>query len=226
MAANIKSKEIQVQKPAQSLQAFQRNLASGHEVQEGLLKPVLIGVGAVLVVVVAFFGIRAWRAGAVERHEAAVGEVVMAAQGNGLTPVPTQDLEKRMRENLPRLEALAKAAPSSQRAGTEALVAAWKLSLDGKGAVPLRGSEPWDRLRAAQKALAMGQDKEAAQVLASLRKDAGPDTPWASLFWDTQLELDSLQGNREQAWKDLAEFKTRFKDKGDTRKAERIIQGI
>jgi len=226
MAANIKSKEIQVQKPAQSLQAFQRNLASGQEVHEGLLKPVLIGVGAVVIVVVAFFGIRAWRVGIVERHEAAVGEVVLAAQGDGLNPVPAQELEKRMRDNLPRLEALVKSAPSSRRAGTEALVAAWKLSLDGKGAVSVAGSDPWDRLRTAQKALAMGQDKEAAQALEGLRKEADPDSPWASLFWDTQLELDRLQGNREQAWKDFADFKTRFKDKGDASRAERIIQGI
>jgi len=226
MAANIKSKEIQVQKPAQSLQAFQRNLASGQEVHEGLLKPVLIGVGAVLVVVVAFFGIRAWRLSNVERHEAQVGEVVMAVQGNGLNPVPAQELEKRMRENLPRLEALAKSAPSSRRAGTEALMAAWKLTLEGKGAVLVAGSEPWDRLRVAQKALALGQEKEAAQALAPLRKDADVDAPWASLFWNTQLELDRLQGNREQAWKDLADYKARFKGKGESAQLERIVQGI
>lgn len=226
MAANIKSKEIQVQKPAQSLQAFQRNLAAGHEVHEGLLKPVAIGVGIVVVVVVAIFGIRMWRSGLVERHEAAVSEVVMAAQGDGLSPVPAQEMEKRMRENLPRLEALAKSAPSSRRGGTEALVAAWKLSLDGQGAVVLAGSDPWDRLRSAQKALAMGKDKEAVQALDSLRKDAGPDAPWATLFWSTQLELDRLQGNREQALKDVADYKSRFKDKGEATQLERILQSI
>lgn len=226
MAANIKSKEIQVQKPAQSLQAFQRNLASGHEVQEGLLKPLAIGVGAVVFVVVVIFGIRAWRSGVVERHEVAVSEVVMAAQGDGLSPVPPQELEKRMRENLPRLESLAKSAPSSRRAATEALVASWRLSLDGRGAVPGTGSGPWDRLREAQKALALGKDKEAAQALSALRKDAGPDAPWAALFWASQLELDRLQGNRDQAWKDVADYRSRFKDKSDTAQLERIVQGI
>jgi len=226
MAADIKSKEIQVQKPAQSLQAFQRSMAAGQEVNEGLLKPVAIGVGAVVVVVAAVFGFRAWRNGAMERHEVAVSEVVMAAQGDGLRSLPAPELEKRMRENLPRLEALAKSAPSSRRATTEALVAAWKLSLEGKGSVAAVGSEPWDRLRAAQKALALGKDGEAAQALAALRKDAGPDEPWASLFWSTQLELDRLQGNREQALKDVAEYRSRFKQKGDAAQLERLLQSI
>jgi len=226
MAANIKSREIQVQKPAQSLQAFQRDLSTGGEAHEGLLKPVAIGVGILLVLVVGFFSIRAWRVGVVERHEAAVGELLMAVQGDGLTPIPTPEMEKRMRESLPRLEALAKSAPSSRRAGTEALAAAWKLALEGKGEVKVAGSDPWDRLRTAQKAIAMGQDKVAQASLAPLRKEAGPDEAWAVLFWNTQLEVDRLQGNREQAWKDVAEYKARFKDKGDSGQLERILQGI
>ena len=226
MAANIKSKEIQVQKPAQSLQAFQRDLSAGPDIHEGLLKPVALGVGVLLVLVVGFFGIRAWRTGVVERHETAVSEIVTAVRGDGLTPVPAQELEKRMRENLPRLEALAKTAPSSQRAETAAVVAAWKLSLEGQGAVLPVGSDPWDRLRLAGKALAMGQAQGAAQALAPLLKSAGPDEPWAVLFWTSQLELDRLQGNRDQAWKDLAEYKSRFKTKGDASQLERILQSI
>ena len=226
MAANFKSKEIQVQKPAQSLQAFQRDLSSGQEAHEGLLKPVALGVGILLVIVVGFFGIRAWRDSVVERHEAAVSEVVTAVQGDGLTPVPAQELEKRMRENLPRMEALVKSAPSSRRAGAESLVAAWKLALEGKGAIVVASSDPWDRLRTAQKALAMGQDKDAAAALNAIRKNAGPDEPWAALFWSTQLEVDRLQGNREQAWKDVAEYKARFKEKGDAGPLERMVQGI
>ena len=51
MATNIKNKEIQVQKPAQSLQAFQAKIAASQgaeEISTGLLKPILISVGAVI----------------------------------------------------------------------------------------------------------------------------------------------------------------------------------
>jgi hypothetical protein len=226
MAVNIKSKEIQVQKPAQSLQAFQQKLATGEDLQTGILKPLLIGFGSLVVLSVGFFGIRAWRISVVEKHEAAVAELVQEVQGDGITPVAPAEVEKRMREKLPSLEALVKSAPSPKRAATEALVASWKLAIDGKGGFKAHAENPWDSLRQAQYAISMGQAKEAFAVLAPLRASANPSEPWGSLYWSTLIDADRLQGNREQALKDLADFKARFKEQGNAAPLEQMVQGI
>ena len=225
MAANIKSKEIQVQKPAQSLQAFQQKLASGADTQVTLLKPLLIGTGVVAAVVIGFFGFRAWRANALEKHEAALSELILEVQGDGLTPVAPADVEKRMRERLPRLEALAKGAPGPAADITQGLLASWRLQLDGTAARPALGSDPWNRLRLAQRQVALGQAEDAAVTLKSLRSSAKPDQPWAPLYWATLLDLHRLKGDRAVAWKDYAEYKGLFKDRADE-SLEKVLASI
>jgi len=59
-----------------------------------------------------------------------------------------------------------------------------------------------------------------------MRKKAEPNEAWASLYWSTLLELRRLQGDREAAWKDLAEYKARFRDEASTTSMERLISGI
>ncbi len=225
MAANVKSKEIQVQKPAQSLQAFQQKLAAGADTQVTLLKPLLIGTGVVATLVIGFFGFRAWRANALEKHEAAVAELLMEVQGDGLTPVAPADLEKRMRERLPRLETLAKGAPGPAAEITQGMLASWRLQLDGTASLPALGSNPWDRLRVAQRQVALGQVEEAAASLKSLRSAAKPDAPWSPLYWATLLDLHRLKGDRAEAWKDYAEYKALFKDRADE-SLEKVLASI
>lgn len=209
------SKEIQVQKPAQSLQAFQRKLEVDAKPQVGLLKPLLIGAGSVAAVVALFFGVRAYRANALEKHESAVAALVNEVQGTGLAPVAPVELEKRMREKLPALEALANSAPSAAKGTTQGLLNAWKLSLEGKGEAVTQGSDPWSQLRLAQRAVTLGDGDKAAALLAPLRKSAKAEEPWAPLYWATVLDLHRLKGDREQAWKDYAEYKERFKERAD-----------
>jgi hypothetical protein len=215
MAAPIKNKEIQVQKPAQSLQAFQQKLASGEDTHSTLLKPLLIGAGVVAALILGFFGFRAWRNSTLEKHEVALASLLVEVQGDGLTPVPPAELEKRMRDHLPQLEALAKSAPGDAQESTRGLLAAWHLQLDGKTTPLAAGTDPWSRLRQAQRQLALGQAEEAAANLQPLRRSAKPDEPWAPLFWATLLDLHRLKGDREQAWKDFAEYKSLFKDRAD-----------
>jgi len=225
MAANIKSKEIQVQKPAQSLQAFQQKLASGDDSQVTLLKPLLIGTGIVAALAIGFFGFRAWRTNAIEKHEAAVAELLFEVQGDGLTPVPPADIEKRMRERLPRLETLAKGAPGPVADITEGMLASWCLQLDGAATPPALGSDPWDRLRLAQRQVALGQAEEASSTLKPLRGNAKPDAPWAPLYWATLLDLHRLKGDRAEAWKDYAEYKALFKERADE-SLEKVLASI
>lgn len=226
MASPIKSKEIQVQKPAQSLQAFQAKLETGKDVQLSFLKPVLIGVGVALVASLGFFGYRSWRSNAIEKHETAVADLILAIQGDPKTPSLPADIEKRMRENLPKLEALAKSAPASRKVITEGLLATWRLELDGKGGIAAKADDPWSRLRTAQRQIALGQGQDAMGTLTPLRTSASPSEAWAGIYWKTLLEARSLQGDREQALKDYAEYKQRFREQADIRGMERILIGI
>ena len=226
MVSPIKSKEIQVQKPAQSLQAFQKGLETGKGSQMSIIKPALIGAGVLLVGSIAFFGYRSWASGAAGQHETALAEVMLAVQGDPKTPAQPGDIERRMRENLPKLEVLAKSAPASQKATTEGLLATWKLELDGKGGIAPKAEDPWSRLRLAQRQIALGQGQEAMGTLTPLRAGAGPGEAWGDLFWKTLLDARTLQGEREQALKDYAEYKQRFRDQADIQGMERILIGI
>ena len=225
MVTHYKNKVIQTQKSVQSLQAFQQKVASGDDIKEGYLKPMLVVAGVLVVSFMGFFGFRAMRATAVERHEAALAELQLEVSGDTATPPPAAELEKRMRERLPRLEALAKSAPGSRKVVTDGLLATWRLELNGKGGIAGSREDVWGKLRMAQRQVALGQAKDAQATLAPLRAGANVEQPWASLFWATLLDVDQLQGDRAQAWKDLAEYKARFKDQADAG-LERILAGV
>ena len=228
MVVHGKDKVIQVQKPAQSLQAFQKKVATGEDVKAGMLKPLLIGAGVLVVAFASFFGFRAMRASSLEKHQTELADLQLAVTGDsGATePVSPKDLEQRMREHLPQLEALAKSAPKGDRSVSEGLLATWRVDLGEKGATDLAApAGPWGKLRLAQKQVAMGQGPEALATLGPLRNGAGPDQPWAAVFWSTLLDADRLQGNRDQAWKDLADYKSRFKTQADPA-LERLLAGV
>jgi len=225
MVAHGKDKVIQVQKPAQSLQAFQKKVATGEDIQVGYLKPLLMGAGVLVVAFASYFGFRAMRASSLEKHQTALADLQIEVLGDQSLPATPQELEQRMRERLPRLEALARSAPRDDRTVTEGLLATWRLQLGEKAAAPATPNDPWGRLRLAQKQVAMGQGKDAEATLAGLRGKADPDQAWASVFWSTLLDADRLQGDRDQAWKDLADYKTRFKLQADPG-LDRLLAGV
>ena len=229
MAAHSKDKVIQVQKPAQSLQAFQKKVASGDDIQAGYLKPLLITGGILVVATASIFGFIGMRASALEKHQTALADLQLEIGGNaamaGSEPATPQELEKRMREHLPELEALARNAPSGDRDVTQALLATWQVELGVQGATHATPTEPWGQLRLAQRQVAMGKAQDAAAILTPLRRSANPDEAWAPLFWSTLLEADRLQGDRVQAWKDLADYKARFKQDVEP-SMERLLKGV
>lgn len=225
--ATPKAKEIQVQKPAQSLAHFQKKIEQGQDLQTGMLKPLLIGASAVVILVGGFFGYSAWRDSKVEAFEASLAEITQGLDGAGPAPLGPDQLEKTMRDRLPKLEALVKTAPGSRRISAEGLLAAWKLSLDGKSSAPMApAKEPWARIAQAERAIALGQGQEALAILSPMRQSASPKENWANLYWNTLVEADRLTGNRDQAWKDYAEYKDRFKDRAVTGLMDRALQGI
>lgn len=225
--ATPKAKEIQVQKPAQSLAHFQQKLADGQDLQTGMLKPLLIGAGTIVILVAGYFGFRAWQDTKVEAFEANLADITQGFDSNGAAPIPPDQLEKTMRERLPKLEALAQTAPGSRKASANGLLASWKLTLDGKASTAIAPTkDPWARIAQAERAIALGQGQEALAMLAPLRKKASPGEDWANLYWNTLVEADRLTGNRDQAWKDYAEYKDRFKDRAMTAAMDRSLQGI
>ncbi len=225
MAANPQDKVIQVQKPAQSLEHFQRSL--GSDSVSPALRNALIGTGVVILAGLGWLGWSAMRARQVERFEDSVAALRIEVEGDGITPVPPAELEKRMREGLPHLEALAKDAPAPSKAGVEGLVQPWRLSLDGQGGEASQPSgDAWDRLRAAQRFIALGQAKPAQEALAPLRNRAGAKEAWGETYWSTLLEADRLAGDRAQAVKDLADYKDRFAKEGPSPQMDALLKSL
>jgi len=226
MARPDKVREIQVQKPAQSLAHFQSKLGQGPEVEAGLLKPILIGAASLLALGLVYGAWNLYSTSVAEKHEATLSALQIEVEGDGVTPLPAAEVEKRMRERLSRLEALVQAAPSSREAATAGLLATWRLTLDGKGPAPAKADDAWGQLRLAQRALALGQLQEARTQLDPLRAKALPGEAWAEAFWSSQLEADRLAGDRAQALKDLADYKARFKGRGDAASLETLVRSI
>lgn len=225
MSAQTKNKEIQVQKPAQSLQAFQQKLQVGQDDAGTLLKPLLIGTGAIAAIVMAFFGVRAYQQGRVEKHEAALGKLVQYVQGSDFKPLGVGEQEKRMKEKLPELEKLAQNAPSSSHQVTAGILNSWKLKAEGKSIQLKADDGPWDRLRQAQRQLALNKTDEAASTLSPLHKKAEVSEAWAPLYWSTLMDLHRLKGDRDKAWQDYAEYKRRFKTQADE-SMNQVMAGI
>ena len=226
MARPKKNRQIQVQKPAQSLAHFQSKVKQGQEEDAGLLKPILIGIASVVVVGLIIGAWSAWQTSAAEKHETALAALQIEVEGDGITPVPAAEVEKRMRERFGRLETLVNSAPSSRKAATAGLLATWRLTLDGKGQAPAKAEDAWGQIRLAQRALALGQVQDAHAQLDPLRAKATPGEAWAEAFWLSQLDVDRLAGDRAQALRDLAEYKARFKGRGDASTLEKMVQSI
>jgi hypothetical protein len=226
MARPTKAREIQVQKPAQSLAHFQSKLGQGQEEDGGLLKPILTGFGALVAAGLIYGGWGAWRAQGVEKYEASLAALQLEVEGDGVTPVAAPDMEKRMRERLPKLESLVASAPSSRKDDAAGLLNTWRLALDGKAPLSAKTADAWGRIRLAQRALALGQAQEARTQLEPLRAKALPAEPWAEAYWTSQVDMDRLTGDRAQALKDLAEYRARFKGRSDGAELERMLQSI
>lgn len=225
--ATPKAKEIQVQKPAQSLAHFQQKIAQGQDLQTGMLKPLLIGAGAIVLLVCGFFGYSSWQDNQLEAYESNLATITQGLEGTGPAPVAPAQIESTLRERLPKLEALVKTAPGSRKASAEGLLASWKLALDGKASASAApAKDPWARIAQAERAIALGQGKEALALLSTLRKSASPNEDWANLYWNTLVEADRLSGNRDQAWKDYTDYKDLFKDRAVTVLMDRTLQGI
>jgi hypothetical protein len=225
MVSQSKSKVIQVQRPAQSLQAFQKKVATGQAGRNNMLKPLLICGGSLLGVGILFFSARAWSASRHEAFEKDMAALELDVVGDAMAPVAPAEIEKRMRDNLPRLEALVRRAPGAERASADGMLASWKLQLDGRGGIPADTQDAWGGLRLAQRQIALGQGDQALATLGPLKKSADPSKAWASLYWSTLLDADRLKGDRALALQDYADYKERFKTQADP-SLERMLQGV
>jgi len=136
-----------------------------------------------------------------------------------------KNIEDRMRESLPQLEALVRSAPSSDDGLTGRVLDSWRTQLSLGDSSLSKPSDAWGRLFLAQRFVALGDADNATAAIVTLRKSANPSEAWATTFWSTLIDIDQLQGDRNKAWKDLAEYKLRFKQKASP-ELEHIIASI
>ena len=224
---NIKQKEIQIQKPAQSLTAFQRKVSSGTiDSNSNLMKQILIaGIAVVAIIAIAIFW-SMWRKHRIEQHETALSALIVEVDGSLSNPVPAEEKEMRMRNALPRLEAVISKAPSAGKSVAISLRSTWKLTLDGESGELPAPTDPWSRLRLAQRNIVLGQAKEASEMISVLRRDAKPNRAWAQNYWSSLMQIRQLEGDREQALKDFAEYRKVFKARADLAEMEKLLNAI
>lgn len=223
MAAS-RDRVIQVQKKAQSLDQFQKGLGEGGS--SPALKGLLIGLGMAAALGLGYGAYAVHRQGGIDKHAAALAALRVEVEGAPGSPADPAQLEQRMRAALPRLEALAQSAPASERAETQGLLASWKLSLDGKGGLAANDADAWGRLRDAKRLVALGQAKASRDLLAPLRAKADASQPWSEAYWQAVLETDRLAADRAQGYRDLAEYKERFKDQGASQQLEQMVKSM
>jgi len=224
--ASIKKREIQVQKPAQSLSAFQRKVASEMDDRAALMKRVIIAAAVLVLLVAGFAAWQVWVSHSVRQHEIAVSALVTEVDGSPLAPAPPLEREQRLRNALPKMEELARKSPSACRDVTNGLVSTWKLELEGRGGELPVPNDPWSRLRLAQRSIALGQAKEASDMLLPLHGDAKPGRAWSQLYWSALMQVRLLEGDRQQALKDYSEYRKVFKAQADLTTMDKILNSI
>jgi len=232
--SDIKKKEIKIQKQAQSLTAFQSMVAHGIDDRTALMKRLLLAAGVIVLALAAVTSWKLWQSRRIGQHETALAALVSEVQGSRSTPNPADVQIQKMRAALPRLEELAKTAPGPCVAVTNGMVAAWKLKIGpdedaatAQTAAPVAApKDPWSILRLAQRSIALGQAKEAGDLISPLRKNAKPSAAWAGQYWATLMQVRQLEGDRAQALNDYAEYRSLYKGHPDANALDKALEGI
>jgi tetratricopeptide (TPR) repeat protein len=233
---DIKKREIRIQKQAQSLTAFQTKVALGYDDRAALMKRLLAAAAAIALVLAAFVFWRIWRSHRIEQHETALAALLAEVQGDRSKPRANAEQIQKMQAALPRLEELAKSAPGPCAPVAKALVATWRLHLgaeaggageSGEGAKkPAAPEDPWSRIRLAQRSVALGRAQEASDLISPLHKRANPDQAWSGQYWAMLMQVRQLEGDRQQALKDYAEYRGLFKGRPDVGALDKALAGV
>jgi predicted Zn-dependent protease len=106
------------------------------------------------------------------------------------------------------------------------MVSTWKLELDGVASPLPAPTDPWSRIRLAQRNIVLGQSAEASEIISVLHKSAKPNQAWSQFYWTMLLQIRQLEGNREQALKDYAEYRKIFREQADLDTMDKILEAI
>jgi hypothetical protein len=246
---DIKKKEIRIQKQAQSLTAFQSKVAHGYDDRAALLKRLLAAAAALALALAAFVSWRMWRSHKIERHETALAALLSEVQGDRPRPGAAETPEtpgdadaagraQRMRAALPRLEDLARTAPGPCAPVANGLAAAWRLALaaEDAGAAPNDSpkdpkdandaNDPWSRIRLARRSIALGRAQEALGLIEPLHRGAAPGRAWSGQYWELLMQARQLEGDRERALRDYADYRRLFRGHADAAALDKALAGI
>jgi hypothetical protein len=253
---DIKKKEIRIQKQAQSLTAFQSKVAHGYDDRAALLKRLLAAAAALALALAAIVSWRLWRSHKIEQHETALAALLLEVQGDRPRPdAPDADADtdaagraQRMRAALPRLDDLARTAPAPCAPVANGMAAAWRLALAAGPGGPAEADAPgdapgdapkdppkdpndpprdaWSRIRLARRSVALGRAQEASDLIAPLHRGAAPGRAWSGQYWDLLMQVRQLEGDRDQALRDYADYRRIFKGHPDAKALDKALAGV
>jgi hypothetical protein len=186
---------------------------------------VLFLIGAMALVTVAYFAFQVLHESYRKKHRTALANLQLEVFDGVLQSVSSEGLENRMRAHLPQLEALAHLAPRNDNGVTDRILASWRVQLCLEDSLVPKPSNAWDRLFLAKRMISLGNGRGAAEMLSPLRKSADPSQVWSATFWSTLLMIDQLNGDRNQGWKDLEDYKIKFKQDAKP-ELEQMMAGI
>lgn len=194
MAKSHNPKLIQVQKPAPSLDHFQKNLSKEEPAQ--VFKKIL-WAGAVLVgLLLASHFIRQSREKEVLAFQARLSALRVEALGTDFDPKKGDSLAQSIAHVLPQLESSLTSVPSSQRNGLINMINTWRLVL-GQPALSEtpQSLEAWEHIQLANQQLLMGRSQEARASLQPLASKASQSSSWVQVYWEMQLLIDQAEQN-------------------------------
>ncbi len=202
-------KIIQVQKPAPSLDHFQKSLSK--EDPSKVFKKVLLAGGIFVLLLLVIYFIRQSRENTVLAFQAQLSALRIEALGTEFEPKKGDALSQSLALYLPQIEALLTQAPSSQRNSLINMINSWRLV---SGKPPLSETpaslQAWERIQQANQALLLGQLKEAQDWLTPLASEAKTPSSWAKAYWEIQLMIDQSKGDVTSARKHLDLYRQAF----------------
>jgi hypothetical protein len=217
MAKSNIPKIIQVQRPAPSLDHFQKSLSKKDPSK--VFKTILWAGGIFVSFLLIGYLIKQSRDKAILTFQTQVSALRIEALGTEFEPKKGEVLTQSLVRVLPQLESLLTNAPSSQKNGLINLINSWRLIL---GQDPLvdtpRSIEAWDRIQQANQALLLGQPQAAQLLLKPLESEAETASSWSQAYWEIQLMIDQSQGDVSSARKHLELFRHAFPEGDETLK--------
>lgn len=213
--------EIQVQKPAPSLQNFQKTLGQPDRTQ--LFRYALWCGVLSLVLLLSKAGFDYFADQRVVRFLVTFEQIRSESEGNLSNLNKGEALRSSIEKGIPRLQALLKTTPSAYQNQVFGMLKKWELILGTSPSTnPSLKLAPWETLQLAEQALAVGQTQQAQDLIQPLGSKAKLQASWGMTYWELQLSIDQQKGSFRDAQDHLALFEKSY-PKADASALRKIV---